>query len=977
MIQRGAVALIAVWLTASMVVPIYLSPLNHPVAALEAGASFIPPYDGGYGYDPATATMYDHNGFAYSYLPDGIIRLELPWGYTTYLSFGLRGYYSGVLTQRTALDYTWLWASEAVPVYNGTGAPVGYDYSFTASNVGDALAWTIRLDFYQDPSQRMKVTHELMNGYPAAITGASFWWLFDLANTPEPYTIETGAGKVSGPLYQAIPDWIHWVRLSNEFQFDWRDALEDYENGIAYIGDGAVIGLPGIEILGISLEIGDIGSGASVSVDPYFSGVTRTWVAAADGYSGIASNWSPSGVPATGDNITFDGTSIKNCTWNTTVTVGNFSMTTGYSGTVTNAASWGAASVYIIAGTFATGTGSTVYIITLEGNYFLSGNRWTGWRASVTMTGASSRFYSSSTDMSLTDLVVTASGTTYQAAQLSVWRSMVVQQSITITGGTIRYISYFGGPYVFYNAATIAASGAGAIRIEPNNNHDARLGTITAPLTFRNLLSTEKVVTMNSSAVCGTITLTTTGNGAMRLATSTYALSCTSITMTLRGAITQGSGTISTTSFTQSGTDTQFIQGGDILCTGAWAQSAGTFTADSHDILVGGNFALSGTSTFTPGTGEVVLYGSSKTLGTDDLQSFYDLKVNGTYTTTSSVNVTHGLTVTGGLTVNAGAVYATGGLTVSGTITLNSARSLDWNTSSGAYSNTGTIAGAGTLYLTLQDDFSLTLGTVTAPTVIRKAVGSSGTHIVALAVDTDLAADLTISSGVLLDPNDMVVTFTDDLTLNFTGSTSSELWNATVDTGVTVTLAGDVTVQLRVTIDGTVAGADFLEPAPAFTSIPDHDADTLEVYEYEITQLYWDELAVLEVPSWAWYSDGAIQGTPTEADVGVHNVSFSLTWNDMVTYQNFTVLVSEPIMTGQLASILGITISLVMGFAVLIIGLVWKLPYMILFSGLIWILSAVTLYQLISSGWTVLSIGFGLILLAMGAQDLMSRSEAK
>ena len=71
----------------------------------------------GYGYDPATATFVDHNGFKYSYLPDGIIKLVLPWGYTTYFSFGMTASYLGVAQKVTALSYTWTWAYSATPAY--------------------------------------------------------------------------------------------------------------------------------------------------------------------------------------------------------------------------------------------------------------------------------------------------------------------------------------------------------------------------------------------------------------------------------------------------------------------------------------------------------------------------------------------------------------------------------------------------------------------------------------------------------------------------------------------------------------------------------------------------------------------------------------------------------------------------------------------------------------------------------------------
>src|SRR4030042_135300 len=85
-----------------------LGPGTGDGAAPGVGAheSALPAYTGGYGYDPATSTMTDLDGFKYSYLPDGIIKLVLPWGHTTYFSFGLTASYLGVAQQVTALSYT-------------------------------------------------------------------------------------------------------------------------------------------------------------------------------------------------------------------------------------------------------------------------------------------------------------------------------------------------------------------------------------------------------------------------------------------------------------------------------------------------------------------------------------------------------------------------------------------------------------------------------------------------------------------------------------------------------------------------------------------------------------------------------------------------------------------------------------------------------------------------------------------------------
>jgi hypothetical protein len=175
-----------------------------------ATALAIPMYDGGYGYDASTMTMYDHNGFAYSYLPDGIIKLALPWGYVTYFSFGMTGSYLGVAQKVSALDYTWTWVAEADERFNETGVSIGYDYTFTATN-SETLDWEIELSFSCVGWEHMKITHTVTNGYPNALTGVEFWYLFDLTHTPEP-CVTTTVGTYYPPMYSALPDSVTWLR---------------------------------------------------------------------------------------------------------------------------------------------------------------------------------------------------------------------------------------------------------------------------------------------------------------------------------------------------------------------------------------------------------------------------------------------------------------------------------------------------------------------------------------------------------------------------------------------------------------------------------------------------------------------------------------------------------------------------------------------------------------------------------------------
>jgi len=294
-------------------------------STLSSGSPF--PFDSLYGYDSATSTMTDHNGFEYSYQADGIIKLVLPWGYTTHFSYGFQASYNGETIQRTALDYSWSWDATVIRTYNlTTGQYLGNDYRFVATNDDGAIDWRISFEFFANWS-RMKVTHDLTNPYGVEFTDAKFWYLFDLSGTANPYVVQTALGTVEGPIYQDIPDNVTWVFLANQFKFSWQDAIEaGFSSDKAYIGDGSVVGLDGLPILGISIDLGTVPAYGTVTIDPYFSGVEKTWnpPAATGGHASLGTNWLPVGVPTTGDNVTFDV--AKDCIWDINPSLGVISF---------------------------------------------------------------------------------------------------------------------------------------------------------------------------------------------------------------------------------------------------------------------------------------------------------------------------------------------------------------------------------------------------------------------------------------------------------------------------------------------------------------------------------------------------------------------------------------------------------------------------------------------------------------------------
>jgi hypothetical protein len=66
------------------------------------------------------------------------------------------------------------------------------------------------------------------------------------------------------------------------------------------------------------------------------SGPTHTWDGGViDNLASNPDNWSSNSVPQDGDSVIFDGTSIKNCDWDISISVHTLNLKLGYTGTVT------------------------------------------------------------------------------------------------------------------------------------------------------------------------------------------------------------------------------------------------------------------------------------------------------------------------------------------------------------------------------------------------------------------------------------------------------------------------------------------------------------------------------------------------------------------------------------------------------------------------------------------------------------------
>jgi hypothetical protein len=105
-------------------------------------------------------------------------------------------------------------------------------------------------------------------------------------------------------------------------------------------------------------------------------GVTRTWTNAnGNGNWNTAGNWSPSGTPASGDDVIFNSTSTANCSVNGNRTVTDITIASGYSGTITlNGNLTITDDVEINAGTLNVGSNS----FTVSGDYQQNGGTFNG-----------------------------------------------------------------------------------------------------------------------------------------------------------------------------------------------------------------------------------------------------------------------------------------------------------------------------------------------------------------------------------------------------------------------------------------------------------------------------------------------------------------------------------------------------------------------------------------------------------------------
>jgi len=365
---------------------------------------------------------------------------------------------------------------------------------------------------------------------------------------------------------------------------------------------------------------------------------THTWDGGgANALASTQENWVSDVTPEAGDSVIFNAGALP-CTWDLSIALGSFSMSAGYTGTITQAASFSVTGYSQVAGTF---TGSTSYILTCSGDFVRTGGTITDNVLRITMTG-SGKVFNPTSSTTLHDVVFNDDTTVSSASGLQIYHSLTVASGKTITltfVGSLSFKSWGGG--VFSNSGTIGSTGADIFYLQlGGDTRSTAFGTINVPLTIHHIGVTHSDAKFNLAGnmiVGSTLTVSSsdaTFNMTLDLTPSNYALSATDITLGTRGILM--------------GRDSAITSSGNVDF------SAGAFYGNTSKLIM-------------TGTGKTI-----KTANTNGAP--YDLTISGTVTTLSSLNVTNNLTIDAGksLTMGSGMALTFGNLASAGSLSLQS-----------------------------------------------------------------------------------------------------------------------------------------------------------------------------------------------------------------------------------------------------------------------------------------------------------------
>jgi hypothetical protein len=96
-----------------------------------------------------------------------------------------------------------------------------------------------------------------------------------------------------------------------------------------------------------------------------------------------------------------------------------------------------------------------------------------------------------------------------------------------------------------------------------------------------------------------------------------------------------------------------------------------------------------------------------------------------------------------------------------------------------------------------------------------------------------------------------------------------------------------------------VEGVQDFSSAPAVTNVPPIEAVVGQEYRYDLTVVDQDTfsgdllLTITDGPSWLFKTGLAMYGTPSDSDLGTHNVSFTLSDGENTVSESFYIVVEN------------------------------------------------------------------------------------
>lgn len=294
----------------------------------------------------------------------------------------------------------------------------------------------------------------------------------------------------------------------------------------------------------------------------------NTWIADVPSSASVDASWE-NGTLTAGQNIWFVDAHDGNCSWNVAGSFGNFSLKTGYAGTVTQGASFEVTSYYQIAGTF---TPSSNYILTDSGNFIYAG----GTCANNFLKLILSNPCVLSIYQNLWTYSLTINANTQRigaGTQLAIFRTFIIATGTTFTNSNSLIFNQQNVLSTMLNDGIITGNGTFSFPAWGFNNN-IHLGIINIPvnLYLQNGATTSYTLTFIGNAILGsTLDISssdTIDSLTVDLSSNNYALSATNITIGTRGILN--------------------ARASQITASGNWDSSAGTFTAGTSTVHLTG-----------------------------------------------------------------------------------------------------------------------------------------------------------------------------------------------------------------------------------------------------------------------------------------------------------------------------------------------------------------------------------------------------